>query len=183
MHFFAGRSRISCCALYRGDITMFRAIFLACLVTLTCLIVLTSSLGFAETDKVKTAMAALKAETAKNGEPTLRGDEDAILFFGDTMASNEMVDAVVKQDGGDATLFVKRAGFWRQATTTKNGEGSRALWTELDITNPAFVKLIKGEAYYGELTISGTTYEAGYEPIIHAPTGTILGAYFVGQKR
>jgi hypothetical protein len=162
---------------------MYKSNFIACVLTFTCLIILTPSPGLAQSEKVKTAMAALKAETAKYGAPRITGDDHAFLFFGDTMASNKMVDAVVDQHGGAATLFVKDTSFWRQATTFKNADRRRALWTELDLTNPAFEKLLKGEAYYGSVTLTGTTYEAGYEPIIHAPTGTILGAYFVQQKR
>jgi hypothetical protein len=63
-----------------------------------------TSLGSAQTDKVKTSMAALKAETAKLGAPKIEGSD---LYFGKTKASNELVEAVVKKQGGVATLFVK----------------------------------------------------------------------------
>ena len=49
----------------------------------------------------------------------------------------------------------------------------------LDPTNPAVAKLIKGETYYGNATVFGTSYTAGYEPIKDA-AGTVIGAYFVG---
>src|ERR1700681_1385990 len=65
--------------------------------------------------KVKTSMAALKAETAKLGAPKLEGtdkvgDKDVpALYFGSSKINNNyaVVDEVVKQHGGTATLFVK----------------------------------------------------------------------------
>jgi hypothetical protein len=49
-------------------------------------------------------VAALKAETAKLGAPKVQGSD---LYFGTTKASTDVVDAVVKKQGGAATLFVK----------------------------------------------------------------------------
>src|SRR6266540_6715490 len=65
--------------------------------------------------KVKASMAALKAETAKLGAPKLEGadkvgDKDVpALYFGTSKVNNDykVVDEVVKQHGGTATLFVK----------------------------------------------------------------------------
>jgi len=43
---------------------------IACILTLSCFFMLMPSLGSAQTDKVKTSMAALKAETGKLGAPS-----------------------------------------------------------------------------------------------------------------
>ena len=52
----------------------------------------------------------------------------------------------------------------------------------LDATNPAVAKISNGEAYYGDATIFGKPYVAGYEPIKDA-SGAVIGAYFVGQQK
>jgi Cache 3/Cache 2 fusion domain len=68
------------------------------------------------------------------------------------------------------------------ATTVKREDGSSAVGTMLDATSPAVAKLNNGEAYYGEATVFGKTYDAGYEAIKDA-SGTVIGAYFVGQPK
>ena len=52
----------------------------------------------------------------------------------------------------------------------------------LDTTSPAVAKIDKGEAYYGDATVFGKAYVAGYEPIKDA-SGAVTGAYFVGQPK
>jgi hypothetical protein len=158
---------------------MYRNNFIAYLLTLTCFIILIPSLGTAQTDKVKTSMAALKAETAKLGAPKVQGSD---LYFGTTKASTDVVDAVVKKQGGAATLFVKSGDqYVRAATTVKKGDGSSAAGTALDANSPAIAKLNNGEAYYGDASIFGKAYDAGYEPIKDA--SGVIGAYFVGYPK
>ena len=55
------------------------------------------------------------------------------------------------------------------------GDGTRAVGTPLDTNNPAITKLNNGEAYDGDATVFGKTYDAGYEPIKDA-SGTVIGA-------
>jgi Cache 3/Cache 2 fusion domain len=163
----------------RGDTHMHRNTFIACLLTLTCFIILIPSLGTAQSDKVKTSMAALKAETAKLGAPKVQGSD---LYFGKTKASTDVVDAVVKKEGGAATLFVKSGDqYVRVATTVKKEDGTSAVGIALDAASPAIAKLNKGEAYYGDATIFGKAYDAGYEPIKDA--SGVIGAYYVGYPK
>jgi Cache 3/Cache 2 fusion domain len=158
---------------------MYRNNVIACLLTLTCFIILIPSLGTAQSDKVKTSMAALKAETAKLGAPKVQGSD---LYFGTTKASTDVVDAVVKKQGGAATLFVKSGDqYVRVATTVKKGDGSSAVGTALDANSPAIAKLNNGEAYYGDASIFGKAYDAGYEPI--KDSSGVIGAYFVGYPK
>jgi hypothetical protein len=158
---------------------MYRNNFIACLLTLTCFIILIPSLGTAQTDKVKTSMAAFKAETAKLGEPKVQGSD---LYFGKTKVSADVVDAVVKKQGGAATLFVKSGDqYVRVATTVKKDDGTSAVGTALDASNPAIAKLNNGEAHYGDATIFGKAYDAGYDPIKDA--SGVVGAYFVGYSK
>lgn len=159
---------------------MSRNNFIACMLALTCLIILIPSLGTAQTDNVNTSMAALKAETAKLGAPTLQGK---YIAFGKTKDFSDAVNAVVKTQGGVATVFVKRGDqFVRAATTVKKEDGTRAVGTALDPSSPAIAKLNNGEAYNGEATVFGKNYAAGYEPIKDA-SGAVIGAYFVGYPK
>jgi hypothetical protein len=159
---------------------MYRNRFIPCILTLLCLILLVPNVGSAQTDKVKASMAALKAETAKLGAPTVEGSD---LYFGKTKASNEMVEPVVKKHGGAATLFVKKdKEYVRVATTVKKEDGKSAVGTALDANSSAIGMLDNGEPYYGDVKVFGKSYDAGYEPIKNA-SGAVIGAYFVGQSK
>ena len=145
-----------------------------------CLIALIPTAGTAKTPDVKTYMAALQAETAKLGAPKVQGSD---LYFGDTKASNDLIRAVKKEHGGAVTIFVKSEDqYVRAATTLKKEDDTNAVGTALDANSPALAKLNSGEAYYGEATVFGKTYDAGYEPIKDA-SGAVIGAYFVGYKK
>jgi Cache 3/Cache 2 fusion domain len=144
--------------------------------------------GAAQMDKVNAAMAALKAKTAKLGDPKIQGADpvggkDApALHFGTTKMNNffDVVDEVVKEHGGTATLFVKSGDeYVRVATNVKKDDGSRAIGTILDPNGPAMAVIKKGEAYYGDATILGKPYVTGYDPIKDA-AGNVIGIYYVG---
>jgi Cache 3/Cache 2 fusion domain len=159
---------------------MYRNNFIACLLTLVCFVIVMPSLGTAQTDKVKTSMAALKAETAKLGAPKVEGSD---LYFGKTKASNNLVDEVVKKNGGAATLFAKKGKeYVRVATTVKKEDGKSAVGTALDPNSSAIGMLDTGEPYYGDAKIFGKSYDAGYEPIKDA-SSAVIGAYFVGYPK
>jgi Cache 3/Cache 2 fusion domain len=148
--------------------------------TLTCCILLMPDLGTAQSDRVKSEMTDLKAETGKFGAPKVQSND---LYFGSVKADNSTVDAVVKKDGGAATLFVKNKDqYVRVATTLNKAEGSSAVGTALDANSPAVAKLNGGAAYYGDTKIFGKNYDAGYEPIMDA-SGAVIGAYFVGYQK
>jgi Cache 3/Cache 2 fusion domain len=149
------------------------------------------STGDAQDAKVTKSMAALKNQTAKLGAPKIDG-KDAVagkdapaLYFGTTKMNNsvDVVDAVVKENGGAATLFVKAGDqYVRVATTVKKDDGSSAMGTALDPKSPALAMINKGEAYYGDATIFGKPYVTGYEPIKDA-SGNVIGIYFVGYMK
>jgi len=159
---------------------MYRNNFIAHMLTLACFIILTPSIGKAQSDNVKTSMAALKAETEKLGAPNV---QNTYLYFGKTTDFSDAVKAVVKTHGGVATLFVKRGDeFVRVASTVKREGGTSAVGFALDPSSPAIAKLNNGETYYGDATVFGKTYDAGYEPIKDA-SGAVIGAYFVGYAK
>ena len=131
-------------------------------------------------DKVKAAMADLKAMSETLGPPKLQGSD---LYFGSDKADNSIVDSVVKKDGGAATLFAKNGDqYLRVATTVKKEDGTSAVGTLMDANSPAYAKLNAGEPYYGDATVFGKAYVAGYEPIKNA-AGAVVGADFVGQQK
>jgi hypothetical protein len=170
---------------------MNRKSFIVSVLAAGCFIVTAAilpSVGNAQMDNVKTSMAALKAKTAKLGAPKIEGNDPVGgkdvpgLYFGATKMNNyfDVVDEVVKENGGTATLFVKAGDeYVRVATNVKKDDGSRAIGTILDPNGPAIAMIKKGEAYYGDATILGKPYVTGYDPIKDA-SGNVIGIYYVG---
>jgi Cache 3/Cache 2 fusion domain len=155
------------------------------------------SIVMAQTDKeerVKFSMAALKAKTGSLGASKIEGVEPTggkdwpALYFGTTKMNNstKVVDEVVNQHGGIATLFVRAETsnpnfprFVRVSTTLKKDDGARAIGTTLAPESGALLALTRGESVYGFVNILGRVYFAGYEPIKDA-SGKVIGAYSVG---
>jgi len=142
----------------------------------------------AQMDKVKLSMTALQAKTAKLGEPRIEGTDPVAgkdvpaLYFGKTKMNNffDVVDEVVKEHGGTATLFVKAGEeYVRVATNVKKDDGSRAIGTILDPKGPVIALIDKGEAYWGDATILGKPYVTAYDPIRDA-SSKVIGIYYVG---
>ena len=143
-----------------------------------CLIAMMPTVGTAA--DVKTTMSDLQAAAKLLGAPKVQGND---LYFGPKKVSADLVDAIVMAHGGVATIFVKSGdNYVRVATTVKKEDGSSAVGTPLAADSPALAKLNKGEPYYGDATVFGTAYDAGYEPIKDA-SGAVIGAYFVGHKK
>jgi hypothetical protein len=153
------------------------------------------SAGTAQADpRVANSMASIKAMATKLGTPKLEGMEavggkDApALYFGSTKINNnfDVVDAVSKEDGKGmtATFFVRSADeYIRVSTSVPKPDGSgRAIGTILDPAGKAIAEIKQGKPYYGEVTILGTPYITGYEPMRDAG-GNVIGIYYVGYKR
>jgi Cache 3/Cache 2 fusion domain len=133
-------------------------------------------------------MADLIAKAGKLGAPKLEGKDSVAgkdvpgLYFGSTKMNNffDVVDQVVKEDGGTATIFVKSGDeYVRVATNVKKDDGSRAIGTILDPKGPVIEMIRKGEAFYGEAIVLDKPYMTGYEPIKDA-SGNVIGIYYVG---
>lgn len=157
--------------------------------------VMMPSTGNAQADpRVAKSMASLKAAAAKLGAPKLQGKEavggkDApALYFGSSKINNnfDVVDAVSKEDGKGmtATFFVKSgAEYIRVSTSVPKPDGSgRAIGTILDPAGKAIVEINAGKPFYGEVTILGTPYITGYEPMKDG-SGNTIGIYYVGYKK
>src|SRR5262245_46839225 len=162
---------------------MKRRSFILSIIALSCFIAttLTSGVGSAQTTSLDDAMATLITTTQKLGAPKVEGKD---LYFGTTKVDSSLVDAVAKKHGGAATLFVKSgAEYVRVATTLMKEDGSSAVGTVLEATNPALAKLDAGKAYYARnVTLFGKPYIVGYEPMKNA-SDVVIGAYFVGQQQ
>lgn len=142
----------------------------------------------AEETKVKAAMELLKSKAGKLGPAKVEGTDDVAgkkvpaIYFGSSKQNNDfaLVDAVAKESGGVATIFVKSGDeFVRVATNVKGADGKRAIGTSLDPKGKAIEAIKKNEAYYGDVDILGKPYAGGYEPIRDAANNSV-GIYFVG---
>ena len=152
---------------------------------------LAPSIGVAQDAKVKTAMELLQSMAGKLGPPKIEGSDTVAgkqvpaIYFGSTKMNNnfDLVDAVVKQAGGTATIFVKSGDdFVRVATNVKKDDGSRAIGTLLDPKGKAIASIQKDTAFYGEVDILGKPYITGYEPIRDA-SKNVIGIYYVGYLK
>jgi hypothetical protein len=142
-------------------------------------------------EDVQAAMQLLKTKAAALGAPSVKGEEAVAgktvpaLYFGDTKMNNNftLVDEVVKEKGGTATIFVKSGDdYVRVATNVKKDDGSRAIGTVLDPKGKAIVNIAKGEAFFGDVDILGKPYTTGYDPIRDAGN-KVIGIYYVGYLK
>ncbi|WP_407117579.1 Cache 3/Cache 2 fusion domain-containing protein [Bradyrhizobium sp. LMG 9283] len=154
-------------------------------------IVLLPDVGQAQDAKVKAAMELLESAANKLGPPKIEGTEAVggkpapAIYFGSTKMNNnfEVVDGVVKQAQGTATIFVRSGDeYIRVATNVKKDDGSRAIGTVLDPKGKAIEAIRKGEAFYGEVDILGKPYVTGYKPILDA-SRNVIGIYYVGYLK
>ena len=162
--------------------------------TIVCMIVsaiFVPGVGHAQDAKVKSAMEMLKSKAEKLGPPkiegtdTVAGKQMPALYFGSVKQNNNfaLVDDVVKEAGGTATIFVKSGDeFVRVATNVKKDDGARAIGTVLDPKGKAIEALKKNEAFYGDVDILGKPYTTGYEPIRDAAK-KVIGVYYVGYPK
>jgi hypothetical protein len=167
---------------------------IVCLLAVGCVAatsMLLPSVGYAQQDKVKTAMGLLMAKIGKLGEPKLEGTDTVAgksvpgLYFGSTKMNNffDVVDDVVKEAGGTVTLFVKAGDeYVRVATNVKKDDGSRAIGTILDPNGKVIESIKKNDAYYGEADILGKAYTTAYEPM-HDAGKNVIGIYYVGYLK
>jgi hypothetical protein len=145
----------------------------------------------AQDARVQTAMELLEAKAHKLGPPRIEGTDSVAgkevpaIYFGSTKMNNnfDLVDEVVREAQGTATIFVKSGDdYVRVATNVQKGDGSRAIGTLLDPKGKAIGSIKNNEAFYGEVDILGKTYITGYKPILDASKKTI-GIYYVGYLK
>lgn len=141
--------------------------------------------------KVKASMVALKSKAEKigpakvQGTDTVAGKTVPAIYFGSTKQNNnfDLVDEVVKENGGTATIFVKSGDeYVRVSTNVKKDDGSRAIGTILDPKGKAIVAINEGKPFFGEVTILEKPYVTGYEPMRDA-SNNVIGIYYVGYMK
>ena len=149
------------------------------------------SVGHAQDPKVKTAMEMLRTKAEKlgpakiEGTDTVAGKKVPAIYFGAAKQDNDfiLVDAVVKEAGGIATIFVKSGDeFVRVATNLRGDDGKRVIGTILDPKGKAIEAIKKGQAFYGDVDVLGKPYTGGYEPI-HDAGKNVIGIYYVGYSK
>ncbi len=154
-------------------------------------LLLPSTVRAQDMEKVKAAMTLLKSQAEKLGPAKIEGTDTVVgktvpaIFFGTTKIDNNfaLVDEVVKEVGGTATIFVKSgADYVRVATNVKKDDGSRAVGTILDPNGKVIQLINKNEAFYGEAMILGKPYLTGYEPM-HDAANNVIGIYYVGYMK
>jgi Cache 3/Cache 2 fusion domain len=145
----------------------------------------------AQDAKVKTAIELLESKASKLGPPkidgtdTVAGKQVPAIYFGSTKMNNnfELVDDVVKEAQGTATIFVRNGDeYVRVATNVKKDDGSRAVGTILDPKGKAIESIRKNEPFYGEVDILGKPYITGYKPI-RDRSNNVIGIYYVGYLK
>lgn len=157
---------------------------------IACLLLL-PSIGFAQDARVKTAMDILRSKAEKLGSPriegtdTVAGKQVPAIYFGSAKQNNDvaLVDEVVKEVGGTATIFVKSGDeFVRVATNVKMDDGKRVTGTILDPKGKVIQAIKKNETFYGDVDILGKPYTTGYEPI-RDTAKNVIGIYYVGYMK
>jgi hypothetical protein len=146
-----------------------------------------STIGPQDMQKVKAAMALLKYKSEKLGPAKIEADPVGgktvpAVLFGTTKINNNftLVDEIVKEVGGTATIFAKSgADYVRVATNVKKDDGSRAIGTILDPKGKVVEFINMNKAFYGEATILGKPYLTGYEPM-HDALNNVIGIYYFG---
>ncbi|MCC5910969.1 MAG: Cache 3/Cache 2 fusion domain-containing protein [Clostridiaceae bacterium] len=93
---------------------------------------------------------------------------------------HHVIDAVIDDLGGVATLFVNDDDDFRRISTNIETEhGHRAVGTYLGKDSDAYAYMKQGERYIGEAEILEAMYLTAYEPI-KDHSGDVIGIMFVG---
>ena len=92
----------------------------------------------------------------------------------------EAVDAIQKNLGSKATIFVADGDdFRRVVTNITKADGSRAVGTKLGKESAAYPAMVKGETYFGSAKILGLPYLTVYKPLAGAD-GKTFAILFLG---
>jgi hypothetical protein len=181
-------------ALSRGEKLMNLRQIAVGILTVACLIgaaMLLTDVGRAQDAQVRTAMELMESMANKLGPPRIEGTdavagkEAPAIYFGSTKMNNnfDLVDEVVRQAQGTATIFVKSGDeYVRVATNVQKDDGSRAVGTILDPNGKVIKSIRNDEAFYGEVDILGKPYVTGYKPIRDS-SKNVIGIYYVGYLK
>lgn len=140
-------------------------------------------------EEVKIAMAILKEKTQAMGSASIEGStlvkNQSVpqLMFGKTAMANNfsIVDTVARMSFGTSTIFVRQGNQFIRVSTNIVRNDERAIGTVLNPDGQAYEAIIKGEAFYGEVSILGKPYVTGYEPVFN-DQGRVIGVLYTGYE-
>lgn len=88
---------------------------------------------------------------------------------------NGWIDSIQKRAGGVQSVFVRvPQGFVRIATTVRDRNGDRTLWTLFPNDHPLSKAILSGETYFGRTFVVDQWYVATYTPL-RGLSGEIIG--------
>ena len=125
------------------------------------------------------AIPGLQARYGRDGEIS-RLEASSLPDF----ESHEIIDAVGRQTGETATVFIwddSQQDFVRRTTNITRPDGSRAVDTVLG-AGSVYDAMMAGRAYRGEAVILGTPYYTAYQPVF-STGGDVIGIIYVGVER
>jgi methyl-accepting chemotaxis protein len=131
--------------------------------------------------------AATVYERRLNGSVlTWNEDDGSIVSFTTYSIPNfydtGAVDSVTRVTGGETVVFGLDAQgqFLAKSSSFETPDGERVVDFVLDPASPAATALVAGEAYHGEMSLEGITFNAAAYPVFKLD-GTLLGAFWVGK--
>ncbi|HIJ06599.1 MAG: Methyl-accepting chemotaxis sensory transducer with Cache sensor [Methanomicrobiales archaeon 53_19] len=136
-------------------------------------------------DILEAGLNVLRSEFQSYGTPQIQNGQLVLVDSAGQVTvvndNNAMVDDVVNQVGGAATIFqVQGNQAIRVATTVIGADGRRALGTP--VSQPVYdAVVVRGETFYGTANVVGVDYITVYEPI-RGPGGAVIGILFTGVK-
>ncbi|WP_299753219.1 cache domain-containing protein, partial [Devosia sp.] len=101
-----------------------------------------------------------------------------LMPFDDT----KVIDSITRATKSDATVFEfdKPSGtFLGRTTSLVASSGERVADLVIGKDDPAYAALMEGKQFFGQVTIAGTPYFGGYQPMI-SDNGETAGAIFAG---
>ncbi len=136
-------------------------------------------------DILEVGLNVLRDEFQSYGTPQIQNDQLVLVDSAGQVTvvndNNAMVDGVVNQVGGAATIFqVQGNQAIRVATTVIGADGRRALGTPVSQAVYDAV-VVRGETFYGTANVVGVDYITVYEPI-RGPGGAVIGILFTGVR-
>jgi methyl-accepting chemotaxis protein len=92
----------------------------------------------------------------------------------------EMVDAIKRDLGAVATIFIQDGNdFTRITTNILDEKGERVVGTKLDIKSAVYQPVMQKKLYIGNANILGSPYMSAYDPILNEKND-LIGILFIG---
>lgn len=104
---------------------------------------------------------------------------EALLAHGDTPSGNA-IDSFLHDLRGSGSVFILMPeGFQRRLSSARDAQGNSPVGTYLTAEHPAYLSLLAGRPYAGQVILFGRQHLAVYLPIMDA-SAQVIGATVVG---